>query len=104
MATVPVGVRLDEELVKRIDAIASETGSSRTEIIESCIVIGLKEEENFVGMGPVVLEFANLMLSEPMLSVLEKFVGPADEKALKRFRSLREKRRGKGVRGKPAAE
>lgn len=102
MATVSVGVRLPEELVKRIDAIAAETGATRTEVIESCIVLGLKDEENVVAMGPTMIEFANVLLSEPMLRVLEKFMGPADEKALKRFRTMRSKRRGEKASGKPA--
>jgi metal-responsive CopG/Arc/MetJ family transcriptional regulator len=101
MATIPVGVRLEQALVERLDAIAEETGVSRTEVIERCIRLGLKQEEEFVELGPVAMELMNVLLSDPVRKPLEKLLGPANAKQVERFRHMRDKRRTKP---KPATE
>jgi hypothetical protein len=105
MATIAVGVRLEEGLVKRIDEIAEETGTTRTEIIERCIKFGMVREEEFVKMGPVAMQVAKLMLSEPIVSVISAIAGKGpNEKQVKRFRTLQERRRERKKRHSAGAE
>ena len=102
MGTIPVGVRLDAELVDKIDKIADETGVSRTHVIERCIRLGLMQEEEFVDIGPVAMELMNALLSDPMRRPFEKLFGPANPKQIERLRYMREKRRG--AKRRPAME
>ena len=93
MTTVQIGVRLGEDLVRRIDAIADQTGVTRTFVIERCIRIGLKQEEEAVEIGPIATEVLNLMMSEPFLKVASLVLGNPDPKQVERFKHLRENRK-----------
>ena len=48
MGTQMVGVRLDSELVERIDKVAETQGASRTAVIDRALRIGISEEEELL--------------------------------------------------------
>jgi hypothetical protein len=43
-----LSIRIDADLLKRIDAICEATSVGRGEIVERCILMGLTDEEEFV--------------------------------------------------------
>jgi hypothetical protein len=96
MATVPIGVRLDEELLARIDHLAERTGSTRTDIVDRALRIGLKEDEGLAQHGPAILKLMRLMLSKPFVDVFFTLVGDeVDPKQLGKIKKLYEEKTGK---------
>lgn len=96
MATVQVAFRLDEAMVKSVDAIAEKAGVSRTEVVDRYIRVGLRQEAKLFDQNPIALELLNVMLSDSVRPLLEKLVGrPADPLQVKRMRYVRAKRKGK---------
>ena len=94
MATIPVGVRLDEDLVKRIDEIAEKTCVSRTDVIERSIRLGIVREEELANAAPWMLACANVVVSEPFVRIFTTLAGKApNPKQVERLKRMAAKRR-----------
>jgi hypothetical protein len=100
-----LSVRIDGELLARIDALCERTGVGRAEIVERCIVVGLDDEEEFVKWleSPIKGPVMNALLHPKVLNMLFKLVPGygVDETQQKVRKNVREKRKG-GPKGSPA--
>lgn len=108
MATIGTSIRLDEDLVKRLDALAELRAESRSALIERILKNGVDEEEQFwkAQDNPVYREVSRLLLKPAVAMAMAKIVGEQVDPAAvaarsKKFDLLLERkkqtRRGKGA-------
>jgi hypothetical protein len=107
MATVQIGMRIDEELLKGVDAMAERLGVTRTEVLERCIALGLNTSEELAGKSDVALELFHVMSQPGVLKVIDKLVSVAgfsvSPDKVKILHDARQSRKVKKA-GKPATE
>ncbi|MEM1213389.1 MAG: hypothetical protein AAGI68_13965 [Planctomycetota bacterium] len=75
MAKVSITVRLEQELIDEVDAFASMTGMTRTDVVEKSLVAGLKEGKAFAKKleHPVMRGVLEAVLAlNPSVSVEDK--------------------------------
>ena len=115
MATEYVGMRMDQDLVKRIDKVAETLQMTRSAVLDRVVRIGLKEEENTAKIvegadlgHQIQRAMAKALVSSDFLLNLLKMID--DDVDPKRVKMMREalashdaKRKGKGG-AKPALE
>lgn len=55
-AKIPISVKLDPDLVQRLDTLADRVGWSRSELLTHCIEFGTQEGEKFADRveGPIL--------------------------------------------------
>jgi hypothetical protein len=84
MARELLPIRLEEDLIRRIDALAARTGQTRTALVERLILVGLGEVEDIVGLlsAPVVgALLAKLVGTERGQKLLAEVIGESVEPA-----------------------
>jgi hypothetical protein len=93
-----VSVRIDRELLKRIDSICDRAGVSRAEVIDRCLYMGLANEERFVkALATPLIGDAIRLLTPPGVidRIFKVFGGHMDETQKKIRRNVRPKRKSK---------
>ena len=94
MNFITVNARVPEGVVKEIDEIAEKTGTTRSDVLNRCIRLGLVEERNFASMGPLAVEALRVLTSEPFVSVITKLSGvKIDPKQVERVNEMSRKRK-----------
>lgn len=85
MATIGTSIRLDEDLVKRLDALAELRAESRSALIERILKNGVDDEEQFwrvLAKNPLYREVSRLLLKPHVAMALAKSVGEQLDPAL----------------------
>lgn len=95
MATEYVGVRLDQDLVKRIDAVAETLSMTRSAVIDRVVRVGLREEEDLARMvegGDLTTNFQRLLVKAMVSSdfVVKLMQMTDDEVDPKRAKMIRD--------------
>jgi hypothetical protein len=98
-----LSVRIDPELLRRVDALAKVAGTGRAEIVERCLLQGLVDQEELVGWlkngvtGPVL----ELLTHPAVLKVLLAFDRSGVDATSIRLRNgaVSERKSGKAKRG-----
>ena len=77
MLTANVTMRLDADLMKRVDEIAERLGETRTHVVERAIKLGLPETERFLKAleHPVAGRALELLMQPGVYSTLAKLAG-----------------------------
>jgi len=97
-----MSVRIDADLLRRIDALVEATGVGRADIVERCLYLGLANQEEFVRSlrHPLTGELAHLLTYPGVMRVLAKALGSElDPIALRVRDGVAAKRRSKHSRG-----
>jgi len=97
-----LSVRVDDALLKKIDALVERTGVGRAEIVERCLAVGLQDEEEFVAWleSPVKGPFASLLTHPAFLEWAFRGTRYEVDKTQQKVRkNVRERQRG--VKGRP---
>lgn len=106
--TKPVlSVRIDQEIIDRIDKLVAETGVHRADVIERALRIGLYDQEKFVKelQGNVTGPLLQLLMNEKFLNVVYALCGDeADPNQLKAVSNIRDRMRRKKAAGRLASE
>lgn len=77
MATIGTSIRLDEDLVKRLDELAELRSESRSALIERILNNGVADEEQFWErmQNPVYREVSRLILRPDVAMAMAKVLG-----------------------------
>lgn len=106
MATVQIGMRIDEDLLKEVDEMAERLGLTRTDVLERCISLGLSASQDIEQMNSVMLELLHTMTKPRFRKVIgavaERAGYELDPAKLKMIEDARSSRKKKA--GKPAKE
>ncbi len=101
-----LSVRVDAELIERIDKLVEKTGVSRADVIERALAVGLNDQEWFVAdlQGAVRGPLLELLMSEKFLNVVFSLTGEVtDANQMNAIRNVRAKARARKSGGRPAA-
>jgi hypothetical protein len=95
-----LSVRIDQQLMERIDALCDRTGVGRADIVERCVMVGLADEEQFVQWleSPVKGELINWLTHPQFVKLIIKLVGggfEVDETQQRVKENLRSRARAK---------
>ena len=88
-------LRLDVELVERLDRIAKATGVTRTDVVRRALEVGLPSDEQLVTdshapvMGAVLAALADFRVLEVVAKVMGEQVDP---RQVEKFKTARENR------------
>lgn len=99
-----LSVRIDADLLERVDRLAAEADVGRAEIVERCLRLGLGNQEELVEWlkTPVQGHITQLLTHPLLLTALKTFVGELDETSLKiREGAIKSRKKGKA---RPATE
>jgi hypothetical protein len=91
-AKVVLAGRVDQDLVDRADKLAEATGLTRSEVVERALMVGLEDQEKFVGQlqGAVRGPLLALLLNEKFLDVIFAMTGDVkDETQLRAIKKIR---------------
>jgi hypothetical protein len=84
--------RVDPQVLERVDKLAEETGVGRAEVIERAMMVGLEDQEKFVGRlrGAVKGPLLALLLNERFLDVIFSLSGDTkDDNQIRTIRNVR---------------
>lgn len=92
-----LSVRVDQQLIDRIDRLAEEGGVSRTDIVERCLGVGIKDQEEYLAWlnGRVSGPLASMMMQPQVLKVLNALTGggEVDENQVRIAENVRSRKR-----------
>ncbi len=96
-----LSVRVDHQLLERVDALCERAGVGRAEIIERCIMVGLADEEEFVEWleSPVKGEVIHMLTHPRLIKFIASLIGDdrgLDETQLKVRRNIKSKKQSRG--------
>jgi hypothetical protein len=99
-----LSVRIDGDILKRVDALAQLAEVGRAEIVERCLTLGLANQETLVEWvdSPIKGAVGQLLTYPTIAKAILKFLGDeVDETSMKIRQGAVKKRRGKA---KPALQ
>lgn len=100
-----LSVRIDDEILRRLDQLSERTGISRAEIVERCLAVGIVDEEEYVKSlesaitGPLMQMFMRPRVMKMVLDLLGEKV---DETQMKVAENIRKKKGSRDRVGKLA--
>jgi predicted transcriptional regulator len=101
-----LSVRIDAELLKRLDALAEEADVGRAEVVERCLTLGLADQEQLVAWlkSPIAGPVVQLISHPAIIRTLLKMIGDDVDETSVKLRANVLKRKRRGQQGRPAAE